>query len=162
VITLVQRLLLDVFGRLPRGVRRRVVRTIAPSYTVGAICVIERSDGQVVLIQQRYRGRWGLPGGLLSRREHAADAAVREVREEIGIEVELLGPPTVVVEPHLQRVDVVYRARPLADDGVLEELSPCSPEITAVAWFRLDALPDLQDETATAIAAVGRALGRHE
>lgn len=162
MITLIQRVLLDIFGWLPRGVRRRVVRTIAPSFTVGAICVIERADGRVALIQQRYRGRWGLPGGLLSRRERPADAACREVREEIGIEVELIGPPAVVVEPTAQRVDVIYSARPIAPDRDIENLVPCSPEITAAEWFSFDDLPELQDETATAIDAIRRARERQE
>lgn len=150
---MVHRLLLDVFARLPRRLRRQVVRTIAPSYNVGAICVIERSDGHVILIKQRYRQRWGLPGGLLARGEQPAAAAVREVREEIGIDVELTSDPAVFVDPHVRRVDVIYRARPTAGNDAAPE--PTSPEITDVGWFPLDALPVLQAETATALAGVG-------
>lgn len=145
-------LLLDVFGRLPRPVRRRIVRLVAPTFTVGAICVIERGDGRIALIRQRYRTRWGLPGGLLGRGETAADAARREVFEEIGLEVELLGEPTVTVDPRLRRVDVVFRARPVDPDA---PLACRSVEITAAEWFPVSALPDLQPETLTAIASLG-------
>lgn len=159
MIAAVHRLLLGVFGRLPRRVRRRIVGTLTPSYTVGAICVIERADGRIALIQHRYRNRWGLPGGLLARREDARDAARREVSEEIGIDVELLGEARVVVEPAVRRVDVVFRARPVDDEALV---SPTSPEIVAVEWFEPDALPDLQDETAVALATLGRASQHHD
>jgi 8-oxo-dGTP pyrophosphatase MutT (NUDIX family) len=60
---------LQLYRRLPVKARRRVVRTIAPAYTVGSICVIERGDGAVLLVRLSYRNSWGLPGGLLKRGE---------------------------------------------------------------------------------------------
>jgi ADP-ribose pyrophosphatase YjhB (NUDIX family) len=133
-----------------------VVRTIAPSFTVGAICVIERPDGAILLIQHSYRRRWGVPGGLLNRREEPADAARREVREEVGLEVELLGEPAVVVDAVPQRVDLVYRARPAAGAD-LAAVAPVSAEIAAVRWFPADELPELQFETTGALMALARA-----
>lgn len=144
-------LLLNLFGKLPPPVRRRLVALVAPTYTVGAVCVIEH-EGRLVLIRQRYRNAWGLPGGLLGRGERPADAARREVEEEIGLEVVLVGETSVVVEPVPRRVDVVFRARPA---GPSDAVRPSSVEITAAAWFPLDALPDLQPETRTALAALG-------
>ena len=72
---------LQLFRRLPVKARRRVVRTIAPAYTVGSICVIERADGAVLLVRLSYRNSWGLPGGLLKRGETPEAAARREVKE---------------------------------------------------------------------------------
>lgn len=37
------------------------------------------------------RGRWELPGGKVEPGESAAEAVVREVREELGCEVEVVG-----------------------------------------------------------------------
>ncbi len=149
------RALLDLFGRLPRGVRRRLVRWGSPSYTVGAVCVVERADGRVLLVRQRYRNHWGLPGGLLSRREPPADAARREVEEEVGLRVEPLGEPVVVVEPGPQRVDVVFRARPV-DDADADAAAPRSPEVVEVRWFPRLELPQLQHETVQALMALAR------
>ncbi|MGH9275104.1 MAG: NUDIX domain-containing protein, partial [Acidimicrobiales bacterium] len=84
---------LQVYRRLPVWARRRVVRTIAPGYTVGAMCFIERDDGAMLLVRLSYRQSWGVPGGLLKRGEVPADAARREVREEVGLEIELVGEP---------------------------------------------------------------------
>jgi 8-oxo-dGTP diphosphatase len=146
---------LQVYRRLPVRARRVVVRTLAPSFTVGAICVIERQDGAVLLIRQSYRERWGLPGGLLRRGEPAPEAAVREVREEIGLDVVLQGEPAVVVDPRPQRVDLVFRAR-VAPGCDPETAAPGSPEIADVRWFGRDDLPDLQHETTTALVTLAR------
>jgi 8-oxo-dGTP diphosphatase len=147
--------LLRVYRSMPLIVRRWAVRLMAPSFTVGSICVIERPDGHVMLVRQAYRQRWGIPGGLLKRGEDPAVGARREVFEEVGLRVELIGPPVVVVDPEPQRVDLVYRARPvsLAEVG---EARPSSPEIVDVGWFPPDALPELQFETASAMVALAR------
>ncbi len=150
------RLSLRTYRQLPVLLRRWIVRLIAPSFTVGAICFIERSNGDLLLVRHAYRSRWGVPGGLLQRREDPADAARREVLEEVGLEVELLGEPAVVVDAVPQRIDLVFRARPVkgADLGAV---APRSPEITEVRWFARDHLPELQFEAADALVALARA-----
>jgi 8-oxo-dGTP pyrophosphatase MutT (NUDIX family) len=146
--------LLRIYRRLPVRARRRIVRSISPNYTVGAMCFIERDDGALLLVRHSYRQRWGVPGGLLERGELPGDAAVREVLEETGARIELLGEPAVVVAPDPQRVDLVYRAR-LADDDP-GRAAPSSPEIVATQWFGPDELPELQYETAQAMVALAR------
>ena len=107
----VQRALISVWRYVPRRVRRWIVRLAAPSFTVGAACVVERDDGRILLVRLAYRDGWGLPGGLIKRREDVADCARREVGEEVGLDVELLGAPAVVLDARPQRIDVVFRAR---------------------------------------------------
>ena len=155
MIRRLHRLALQVFRRLPVRARRRVVRTIAPGFTVGAICVIERPDGAVLLVRQTYRKAWGIPGGLLKRGESPEDAALREVAEEVGLAIELVGEPAVVVDEEARRVDVIFRAQPAAsaDPG---DATPRSPEITEAGWFPVDALPELQFETSGALVALAR------
>ena len=146
---------LQVYRRLPVWARRRVVRTIAPGYTVGAMCFIERDDGAMLLVRLSYRQRWGVPGGLLKRGELPADAARREVREEVGLEIELMGEPAVVVDAEAQRVDLVYRARPASDEDATAAV-PMSPEIVEARWFPTGSLPELQHETSGALVALAR------
>lgn len=143
------------YRRLPTLVRRWLVRAIAPKYTVGAVAVVERADGRILLVRQAYRDRWGVPGGLLQRREDPAVAAVREIGEEVGLAIELLGEPAVVVAARPQRIDIVYRARP-ADDAAVRLAAPASPEIVELGWFDPEALPELQQETAEAMVALAR------
>lgn len=151
----VHRFALQVFRRLPAKGRRLVVRTISPSFTVGAMCIIERQDGAILFVRHSYRKRWGVPGGLLKRGEDAADGARREVREEVGIDIEILGEATVVVDAEPQRVDVIFRARPVG--AVSDEVVLGSAEIVEARWFPRDALPELQFETAGALVTLARA-----
>jgi 8-oxo-dGTP diphosphatase len=158
------------FGALPRPVRRATVRALAPKFTVGAICVIERADGRILLVRQSYRRHWGFPGGLLQRREAVEDGARREVLEEVGLRIELVGEPTVVLHPRHRRVDVVFRAvhivaapvtgpgAGVADAGLLEAdtLVPRSVEIVEARWFAPNELPDLQPEASGALVALAR------
>jgi len=63
--------------------RRGVSRPIA---TVGAL--IHDGSGKVLMIRtHKWGNRWGIPGGKIERGESAADALVREIREETGLEV---------------------------------------------------------------------------
>ena len=145
-----------VYKRLPTPLRRSAVRRLAPSFTVGAMCVIERADGRVLLVRHLYRQRWGIPGGLLQRRESPSDAARREVREEVGLEVRLIGEAAVNVDAHPRRVDIVFRAEPV-DDAQADNVRPSSVEVIDARWFAPTDLPELQFETAQAIQTLARA-----
>ncbi len=147
---------LRLYGRLPVGTRRQIVRAISPSFTVGAMCIIERDDGALLLVRHSYRDRWGVPGGLLQRGEDVETGARREVHEEVGLMIELLGEPAVVVDAAPQRVDVVFRCRP-APGTDLSVMAPRSPEIVEARWFGPDELPELQFETASALVTLARA-----
>ena len=68
-------------------------------------------DGDMVLMIQRGKpprqGSWSLPGGAQELGETIHEAARREVREETGLEIEILG-----------LIDVVDSVRPDADDKI--------------------------------------------
>ena len=69
-------------------------RNSAPS--VGAAIV----EGDKVLVTVRARepekGRVDVPGGFLEVGEHPVDGLAREVREELGVEVEVVGDPILL------------------------------------------------------------------
>lgn len=54
-----------------------------------AVVIIE--EGRVLLIQRADFKTWALPGGSVDADESAAQAAIREVREETGLDVTLTG-----------------------------------------------------------------------
>jgi 8-oxo-dGTP diphosphatase len=154
VIAGVQRVLLQVWRRVPRIVRRWFVRLMAPSFTVGAAAVIERGDGSILLVRLVYRDGWGLPGGLIKRWEDVDQCARREVREEVGLRIDLVGAPAVVVDSRPQRIDVIYRAR-LSSGQDPADVPATSVEIREARWFPADELPQLQHEAVTALIALG-------
>jgi ADP-ribose pyrophosphatase YjhB (NUDIX family) len=62
-----------------------------------AVCVIIEMEGKIVLMKRRIptdAGDWAVPGGFVDAGEKVEDAAVREIREEVGLDVridELIG-----------------------------------------------------------------------
>lgn len=147
--------LLWAFGRLPRRLRRRIIRSVSPKYTVGALCIVQRDDGAVLLVRHSYNRRWGTVGGLAKRGEAPDVCAVREAREEAGIEVVLVSEPAVLVFPQLGRVDIVFLGRPAP--GVLPaDAEPSSAEILETRWFHLGELPELSADTASAWTSLSR------
>ena len=145
----VRRVLFRVWAKLPRRVRRQLVRLGTPSHTVGAIGVVEH-DSQVLLVRLSYRKAWGLPGGLLRRGEQPAAAVVREVAEEVGLPIELVGPPTLVVDTKARRVDVVFRCHP-AKGVDPASATVRSAEIVEARWWPEDDLPPLHHEASDAL-----------
>jgi len=141
--------LLKVYRRLPGPARDLALGLITPAYRVGSTCVLEREDGGLLLVRTSYRRHpgWGFPGGHLNRNEEPSDCVVREIREELGVEVTAGSEPLVVVSPRTRRVDLVFRCElSPADRG--RAIRSQSPEIEDVGWFRPDALPVLLPEAA--------------
>lgn len=105
----------------------------------GVIC-----DGdRLLLVHQVESGRWSLPGGGVHFGESPGGALIREVDEEVGLQVvqaELLGVHDNVYDPGdgVQRhgVRLLYRAHAV---GVP---TPCSPhEVDEARYFSTDDLP---------------------
>lgn len=55
-------------------------------------CVIRNGSGEILLLHRNKNGfeQWELPGGKVELGESSEDAAVREIREELGVDVILV------------------------------------------------------------------------
>ena len=106
-------------------------------------------DGRLLLIRRAidpWRGCWDIPGGFCEPDEHPVDAVVREVREEVGLDVRVTGFLGMWMDtygggdggaPPDATLNCYYLAT--VDDGV----AAVDPrEATEAAWFAPDALPD--------------------
>lgn len=112
-----------------------------------SVLVVWRS--QVLLHRHRKLGIWLPPGGHVEPGELPDDAATREVMEEAGLAVELVGPPPInapgprqlvrprgvqlelITKDH-EHIDLVYLARTVAPyDGAL------AGEEASMGWYDL-------------------------
>jgi ADP-ribose pyrophosphatase YjhB (NUDIX family) len=69
-------------------------RNSAPA--VGAVLVEDRKALVSVRAREPEKGRVDLPGGFLEVGEHPVDGLVREAKEELGVEIEVVGPPILL------------------------------------------------------------------
>ncbi|WP_205326993.1 NUDIX domain-containing protein [Glycomyces sp. YM15] len=121
----------------------------APNSVVpSTVAFVTDSEGRVLLIQRSDNGDWALPGGGHDLGERIADTAVRETKEETGLDIEITGVIGLYTDPgHLieysdgevrQQFSIAFRGKPVG--GSLAT----SAESVKVAWVgagELDALP---------------------
>jgi len=100
-------------------------------------------DGHVLLVKRArepFAGMWAMPGGFQELGEHPSATAVREAKEETGIDIQLVNLLGVYVER-------------MSDDDfrqVTVFIADCAPgsvphsgdDASACKWFALDGLPD--------------------
>lgn len=113
-----------------------------PAHGLGAASVIIDGAGRVLLVRHNYgRRNWEIPGGGSEPGESAEETARREVREEVGVEIEIAAVSGVYWEAAWRDIGghhFVFRAH-LADGAVARPADP--HEIADLGWFSADALP---------------------
>ena len=129
----------DASSKSPRPklpVRREV--------SAGGLVYRRRHDGELefVLIRPKGADTWGLPKGHIETGESAEDAAVREVREETGLEVrhiEPLGEVSYVFswrdQPEASPVRIFKRVRFFTMEYEGGDSNSLEGEIEEVAWY---------------------------
>jgi ADP-ribose pyrophosphatase YjhB (NUDIX family) len=96
-------------------------------------------NGQILLTKRAYVEAWALPGGQVDVGESVAEAAVREAREETGLEVRLTRLVGIYFIPQWQNGDnhsALFAASPVG--GVLR---PQEGEVIEARYFAPTALP---------------------
>lgn len=122
----------------PQGFERPEI-----AVTVDAVVFTKRDDQEMVALIERgnepFRGTWALPGGFVETEEDLAEAAVRELVEETGLEVPAAalhqlgayGAPGR--DPRMRTVSIVYWAR------IPDPVEPVGgSDAAASSWIPLD------------------------
>src|ERR1700741_1959922 len=117
--------------------------SLVPSTTA----VVTDQHDRIVLIKRRDNDLWALPGGGMQLGESIVDTAVREVKEETGLDVEVTGLIGVYTNPH--------HVMAYTDGEVRQQFSLCLPtrlirgelhidsESTDIAWARVQDIESL-------------------
>ncbi|MEU9855932.1 NUDIX domain-containing protein [Streptomyces sp. NPDC047974] len=118
------------------------------SLVVAASAVVTDDRGRILLQRRRDNGLWALPGGGMDMGDSLPGTAVREVKEETGLDVEITGLVGTYTDPrHViaysdgevrRQFNVCFRAR--VTGGELR-ISDESTELRFVDREELDALP---------------------
>jgi RimJ/RimL family protein N-acetyltransferase/ADP-ribose pyrophosphatase YjhB (NUDIX family) len=64
-----------------------ILNSTLPTKRAIAQGVLRNPEGRVLLCELTYKGEWDLPGGVVDPTESPSECLVREVREELGLEV---------------------------------------------------------------------------
>lgn len=114
-----------------------------PGIPTGVHVLLER-DGRVLLMRRAgtgfFDGLYSLPGGHVEEGESLAATAVREMREELGIELAEAGLVVLGVvhrRSDTNRIDFFLQAADWSGEPVIAETDKCDE----LVWCARDALP---------------------
>ncbi|MEI2665766.1 NUDIX domain-containing protein [Rossellomorea vietnamensis] len=102
-----------------------------PKHIVSAATIVINENREILLIKGPRRG-WEMPGGQVEEGESLKDAAIRETKEETGIDIELLAFCGVFQNVKRSICNTLFLAKPVG--GV----PTTSSESLEVAFFPID------------------------
>ncbi len=110
-----------------------------PAPAAGAVIV---EHGRILLVQRSVdprRGDWCIPAGFTEWTEHPQQTAIREIKEETGLDITITGMFDIFMgmdDPRTHAVLILYHGAVIGG-----ELRPGDDAIDA-RYFSFDALPD--------------------
>jgi 8-oxo-dGTP diphosphatase len=132
----------EAFGRT-RRVCPACQLVVFREHKVAAAMLVTDRENRVLLVQRAWnpaQGCWSLPAGFVDHDEAPEAAAVRECREETGLDVEVIDLLTVISgREHPQGADIVIV---YCGQVVAGALAPADDAVD-VGFFSLDNVPPL-------------------
>jgi len=122
------------------------------------VYIIDPITKKFLFIKHKKLGKWLSPGGHVDENERPDNAAIREVLEETGLDIDLKGErfprPIDIVRPFgiqlnvielgkHEHMDLIYLATPLKDQKEIFN----EKETTGIQWFTLDEIESESFET---------------
>lgn len=104
---------------------------------LGTRIAVINDDNQILLSKRGDFGSWGLPGGRVDSGELIHESAIREVREETGLDVEIERPVGLYFQQGRSRMNILYRAKLIGG-----ELFGKTDETLDNRFFAPDNLPE--------------------
>jgi 8-oxo-dGTP diphosphatase len=102
-----------------------------PKHIVSAATIVMNENREILLIKGPRRG-WEMPGGQVEEGESLTDAAIRETKEESGIDVEIVAFCGVFQNVKRSICNTLFLARPVGGEPTT------SPESLEVGFFPIE------------------------
>ena len=133
--------------------RESVYRTL---HRVVSKVIIQNSKSEILLAKVRrgfFSGCWTLPGGFVDYSEHPRTGAVREVKEELGLNITIADPKSECGEEILGNDGALIQQAIFGENGLswlsfsyhtvmdiqADQIIPKDDEIEKAEWFSLEA-----------------------
>lgn len=128
----------------------------APSTAVAAGVLLQRKDGRIFLVRRSgtgdHGGDWALPGGMVERGEEPQQAAVRELLEETGLQLDPAALELLHLDLHGDGEADFMTYRHIYEGEFEPRLDG---EATASGWFERDNLPSPMHHQCTRMLRAG-------
>ena len=99
-------------------------------------CIIIKNR-KVLLVYEKNRNFWGFPKGHMEEGENEIQTALREVKEEVGLEVEIDEQKrytlNYIIKDEIDKTTVLYIATPKSEEIIIQE-----SEIQNIKWCDFD------------------------
>jgi ADP-ribose pyrophosphatase YjhB (NUDIX family) len=126
-----------------------------PNFGIG-VAILD--DDRVLLTQREDFKAWCLPGGVPDSGESLVQTAIREAREETGLDIHiqrLVGVYSIPRGPNGGSHDIIFAGKQVGG-----KIDPDPDEVVAAGWFGMDELPEpllpwTQREVSDALLGVG-------
>lgn len=101
----------------------------------------------MLLVDQPYVDGWSLPGGDLKRGEPVQSGLRRELREEVGLDLDV--PVPVLACQRVRDHWVTFVVLVEVTDAQADAAGVSSAELSALAWWPPGSLPPMDPDAAT-------------
>jgi ADP-ribose pyrophosphatase YjhB (NUDIX family) len=105
------------------------------AFTIGVFGIIRDEKNQVLLVLRQDYDLWNLPGGGLEKGESPWQGVVREVREETGLDVEVVRLAGIYSKPDRDEVVFSFECKMVGGEIALNE------EAKDIQYFAFDEIP---------------------
>ena len=104
-------------------------------------CIIIKNNN-VLLVYEKNRNFWGFPKGHMEKGENEIETALREVKEEVGLDVDIDKEKRYVlnyiIRDEIDKTTVLYVASPKNENIIMQE-----SEIENIKWCDFDEALDV-------------------
>ena len=100
-------------------------------------CVVINDENKILMIRSKNEGIWGFPKGHVENGETEIETAIREVKEETNIDVEILENNrfimNYIIKDTIDKEVVIFIAKKTSDNII-----PQQEEVSEIRWFDID------------------------